>query len=145
MGLSKLGTYILRAVPGAFILNSGLGKLGASPEAAAGMQSAGAAGIPALAKLEPKQFGTLLAAGEISLGAALLLPFIPNKLAGLGLAAFSGGLLSMYFRTPAMTEADGIRPSPDGIAVAKDSWLAAIAIALLLSSGKKKDKKKTDK
>lgn len=146
MGLNKLATYVLRAVPGAFILNSGVGKLNLPPEAAAGMQSAAAVGIPPLAKLEPKQFGTLLAAGEISLGAALLLPFIPTKLAGLGLAAFSGGLLSMYFRTPAMTEADGIRPSNDGIALAKDSWLAAIAIALLLSSNKKKkaDKKKAD-
>lgn len=137
MGLNKIASYILRAVPGAFILNAGLGKLNTPPEVAAHLQSAGAGGIPILAELEPEQFAKLLSAAEISLGAALLLPFIPNRLVGLGLAAFSGGLLSMYFRDDAMTEADGIRPSNEGIPLAKDSWLFAIGVALLLSNNKK--------
>ena len=34
----NLSSAILRAVPGAFILNSGIGKLGMSAEAAEGMQ-----------------------------------------------------------------------------------------------------------
>lgn len=144
MGLNKFATYVLRAVPGAFILNSGLGKLGAPPEAAAGMQAMAASGIPQLGELEPTQFAKLLAYGEIALGSALLLPFIPNKLAGLGLGAFSGGLMSMYLRNESMTEEDGIRPSQDGIALAKDSWLAAIAVALLLSGKKRKKAKQKD-
>ncbi|NLT30545.1 MAG: DoxX family membrane protein [Propionibacterium sp.] len=142
MGLNKLATYVLRAIPGAFILNSGLGKLNTPPEAAAGMQQMAASGIPQLGELEPTQFAKLLSYGEIALGTALLLPFIPNKLAGLGLGAFSGGLLSMYFRNDSMTEEDGIRPSQDGIALAKDSWLAAIALALLLSGTKRAKKAK---
>jgi len=34
----KLSTALLRAVPGAFILNSGIGKLGLDEESAAGLQ-----------------------------------------------------------------------------------------------------------
>lgn len=46
-------------------------------------------------------------------------------------------MISMYLRTPGMTEADGVRPSQDGTSLAKDSWLLAIAAALILSEGKK--------
>lgn len=132
-----LSTAILRAVPGAFILNSGIGKLGMDAGTAAHMQGMAAQGVPPLSKLTPEQFAKFLSYGEIAVGAALLLPFVPTKVAGLGLAAFSGSMVSMYLRTPGMTEADGVRPSQDGTAVAKDSWLLAIAAALVLSqSGK---------
>jgi hypothetical protein len=39
----------------------------------------------------PVDFTRLLAVGEITLGAALLLPIVPAAVAGAGLAAFSGG------------------------------------------------------
>jgi len=132
-----LSTAILRAVPGAFILNSGIGKLGMPAEMAAGLQGMAAQGVPPLAKLSPEQFAKFLSYGEIAVGATLLLPFVPTKIAGLALAGFSGSMVSMYLRTPGMTEADGVRPSQDGTAVAKDSWLLAIAAALVLSQGKK--------
>lgn len=132
-----LSTAILRAVPGAFILNSGIGKLGMDPQTATHMQGMAAKGVPPLGKLSPEQFAKFLSYGEIAVGAALLLPFVPTKVAGLGLAAFSGSMVSMYLRTPGMTEADGVRPTQDGTAVAKDTWLLAIAAALVLSqSGK---------
>ena len=85
----------------------------------------------------------VLAGSEIAVGAALLTPIVPRRLAGLALGAFSAGLLAMYFNTDEMTEEDGIRPSQAGTAVAKDSWLAAIAAALILQS--KSDKKKAKK
>ena len=56
---------------------------------------------------------------------------MPKKIAGAALGAFSAGLLSMYFRNPAMTESDGIRPSQEGMSLAKDSFMLAIAGALL--------------
>ncbi|ACU86817.1 hypothetical protein Bfae_30560 [Brachybacterium faecium DSM 4810] len=136
----SLSTAILRAVPGAFILNSGIGKLGMSAEAAEGMQGMAAHGVPALGKLTPEQFAKFLSYGEVAVGASLLLPFVPTKVAGLGLAAFSGSLVSMYLRTPGLTEADGVRPTGDGTAIAKDTWLLAIAAALLLSQGGKSAK-----
>ncbi|GAA4918301.1 hypothetical protein [Nesterenkonia rhizosphaerae] len=132
----KLSTLALRTIPGAFILNSGIGKLRLNAESAAGLQDMAATGIPAVKNLPPQKFGKALAWGEIGVGAALLTPVVSNRLAGLALGGFSAGLLSMYFRNDAMTEADGVRPTQDGTALAKDTWLAAIAVALITSRKK---------
>ena len=40
-----------------------------------------------------------------------------------------------------MTESDGVRPTQQGTAVAKDTWLLAIAAALVLAGGKGKGAK----
>ncbi len=130
--LAKVSNAVLRAVPGAFILNSGIGKLGLKGEAAAGLQQMAAQGVPAVAKLTPDQFGKLMSYGEIAVGSALLLPFVPTRVAGAALGTLAAGFVSSYFRIPSMTQADGIRPSHEGTAVAKDLWLAAIAAALVL-------------
>lgn len=129
----KLSTLALRTVPGVFILNAGIGKLKLDKDSAAGLQEMASTGVPAVKNLPPQKFGKALAYAEISLGAALLTPFVSNRLAGLALGGFSAGMLSMYFRNDAMTQSDGVRPSQDGTALAKDSWLAAIAIALITS------------
>ena len=141
MGISLANTA-LRLVSGAFILNSGIGKLRIDEESAAGLQQLASNGIPQVAQLDSATFGKLLSLGEISLGSALLLPLLPSRLAGLGLAAFSGSLLASYLRTDGMTESDGIRPTQAGTALAKDVWLAGIAVALIFSS---KHKKKSHK
>lgn len=137
----NMSSVALRAVPGAFILNAGIGKLKLDAESAAGMQGMAATGVPAVMQLSPEQFGKALAWGEIALGGALLAPFVSNRVAGLALGTFSAGMLSMYFRNEGMTESDGVRPTQDGTPLAKDAWLAAIAMALV-SSGKKSRKKK---
>ncbi|GAA1154879.1 hypothetical protein [Nesterenkonia sandarakina] len=137
----NMSSVALRAVPGAFILNAGIGKLKLDAESAAGMQGMAATGVPAVKQLSPEQFGKALAWGEIALGSALLAPFVSNRVAGLALGTFSAGMLSMYFRNEGMTESDGVRPTQDGTPLAKDAWLAAIAMALV-SSGKKSRKKK---
>jgi hypothetical protein len=129
--MSKVSTAILRGVSGAFIANSGVGKIGMPAEYSAGVQQAAASGIPALAKLPADKFGTWLGYAETGLGAALLAPFVPNKIAGAGLTAFGGGLLSMYFRNPENTESDGIRPSQEGMSLAKDVFMLAIGLALM--------------
>ncbi|SDS69270.1 DoxX family membrane protein [Corynebacterium timonense] len=128
---TKVASVALRAPLGLYILNAGLGKFNSDEEAAQGLQDMAATGLPFVKEIEPKNFASLLAAGETALGAALLLPFIPNRLAGLGLTAFSAGLLSMYFGNPDMTEDDGIRPSQSGTSLAKDSWLGAAGVALM--------------
>jgi len=135
--MSKLSTAILRAVPGAFIANSGIGKIGMPAEYSAGVQQAAASGIPAAAKLPADKFGTYLGYAETAIGASLLAPFVSSKLAGAGLAAFSGGLLTMYFRNPENTEADGIRPSQEGLSLSKDVFMLAIGLALM-AQGKNK-------
>ncbi len=141
----RLDTALLRAVPGAFILNSGIGKLGLDEESAAGLQQMAANGVPFVEEMTPAQFGKFLSYGEIAVGAALLLPFVPTRLAGAALTTFSAGLVANYFSIDSMTQDDGIRPSEDGTAVAKDTWLAAIGLALMFTTGDKKKKNKKNK
>ena len=50
----NLSSAILRAVPGAFILNSGIGKLGMDEQTAAHLQAMAVNGIPAVETLSPK-------------------------------------------------------------------------------------------
>lgn len=131
LGSNRLSNAILRGVTGAFILNSGIGKRGLPAEVAGGMKQAASVGVPAFKNMDDTTFGTFLAYSEIGVGAALLTPVVPRRVAGAALAAFSGGLMAMYFRTPGMTEADGIRPTQEGTPLAKDVFMAAIAGALL--------------
>jgi len=122
----------LRLVTGAFILNAGWSKRELDKDSAAGLQGMAARVLPPVSKLPPERFGKLLSYGEMMLGAALLAPFVPSRLAGAGLGLFSGSLFTAYLRTPGMTLEDGIRPSPQGTALAKDIWMLGIAAALVL-------------
>lgn len=121
-----------RVLTGAFILNSGLGKLRADQEAAAQLHGFAAGAYPLVNKLKPTDFTRLLAAGEIALGAALLLPVVPPAVAGAGLVAFSGGLLGLYARTPGMRKERSLFPTQQGIPLAKDAWMMGIGLALII-------------
>jgi uncharacterized membrane protein YphA (DoxX/SURF4 family) len=121
-----------RVTTGAYVLNSGLGKLHADQEAAESMQGWAASTYPVLGKLDPKQFATLLAAGEIATGLALLVPFVPAMVAGAALTGFAGALLGLYLRTPGMRKEGSLRPTEEGISLAKDVWLLGIGLSLVL-------------
>ncbi|AOW90422.1 hypothetical protein ACWDU3_10050 [Streptomyces olivaceus] len=121
-----------RLATGAFILNSGLAKRGADEQTAATMHGMAKNTYPFLGKVEPGKFVRLLSAGEIALGAALLLPVVPTALAGAGLTAFSAGLLGLYLRTPGMREEGGLRPTQEGTALAKDTWMLGIGIGFVV-------------
>lgn len=127
----RISNFFLRAVPGAFLVQSGYGKLGMDTEAAEGLKQAAASGVPQFADWDPRTFARFIAGTELTLGAALLTPFVSKRLAGAGLLAFSAGLLTMYYGNPQMTLKDGLRPSPEGIALAKDNFMAAIGAALV--------------
>ncbi|MCW2616010.1 MAG: hypothetical protein JWN08_3004 [Frankiales bacterium] len=128
----RLSHLPLRLATGAFILNSGLDKRGLDADSAAGLQGMAAGAIPRLGTMPPQQFGKVLSTGEMALGAALLAPFVSPLVAGAALTAFSGGLLQTYRKTPGLTRDDGVRPTPAGVAVAKDVWLLAAGLALVL-------------
>lgn len=121
-----------RIAAGAFILNSGIGKLSAEDEAAAQLHGFAAGTYPFLKKLKPKDFVRLLAVSEITLGTALLVPVIPSALVGAGLAAFSGGLLGLYVRTPGMRKQGTPMPTEQGTPFAKDVWLVGIGLGLMI-------------
>lgn len=129
----KLSHVPLRLATGAFILNSGLGKRNLPPEAAEGLHGMAAGALPPVGNIEPQAFGKALSAGEIGLGVALLTPFVSPVIAGAGLAAFSGGLVTMYLRTPGMTaEGSAVRPSDQGTPLAKDVWMLGAGLSLLI-------------
>jgi hypothetical protein len=114
----------LRGITGAFILNSGLTKLKAGPETAEGVYGFATSAYPQFKRLRPEQFAKVLAAGEIALGTALVAPMVPAALAGAGLTAFSAGRLR---------QEGSLKPTENGIAIAKDSWLLAIGLSLIAS------------
>jgi DoxX len=130
----KLSRLPLRAITGAFILNSGISKLKGGQETAEGVHGFATAAYPEFKRLRPEQFAKLLAAGEITLGVALLTPIVPAAVAGAGLTAFSAGLLGLYFKIPGMRQQGSLKPTEDGMAIAKDSWLAGIGLSLIASN-----------
>jgi hypothetical protein len=128
----KLSHLPPRMAAGAFILNSGVGKLSADEETAAQLHGFAVGAYPFLAKLKPRDFVRVLAGAEIALGAALLLPVVPSAVAGAGLTAFSGGLLGLYARTPGMRKEGSPFPTQQGIALAKDAWMMGIGLGLVI-------------
>ena len=121
-----------RLATGAFILNSGLEKSRGDEQTAQALHGMASNTYPFLGRLESTQFLRLLSTSEIVLGAALLLPVVPTVVAGLGLAAFSGGLLGLYLRTPGMRQDGTLRPTQQGTAIAKDICMLGIAAGFVV-------------
>ena len=122
----------VRLIVGAFLLNSGLSKLKGDDEVAEQTHGTAKTAYPFLADQEPRDFTRRLGTAEVALGSALAVPLVPSLLAGAGLTAFAGGLLGLYLRLPGMREPGGLRPTPQGIPLAKDAWLLGIGSALVL-------------
>ena len=122
----------LRLSAGGYIINSGLSKWNADEVTAKELQGFAAGTYPFLAKLDPQLFVKALSATEMAVGAAVFVPFVPSVVAGTALTAFSGGLLGLYLRTPGMREEGSLRPTQQGIPLAKDVWLAGIGASLIL-------------
>ncbi|MEE1841577.1 hypothetical protein ABZ776_24905 [Streptomyces sp. NPDC007076] len=120
-----------RLATGAFILNSGLGKLKADAETAEGVHGMACVAYPFLKRIEPERFTRLLAWSEIAVGGTLLAPFVPTRLAGLALTGFSSGLVGLYLRVPGMREPGSLRPTQNGIPLAKDFWMLGIGLGFL--------------
>ncbi len=100
------------------------------PVAAAGFATGT---YPFLKKIDPPTFLKLLAAGEIAVGSALLLPVVPAAVAGAALVGFSAGLLGLYVRTPGMRRGRfDPRSTPEGLPISKDVWMLGAGLALLV-------------
>ncbi len=127
----KLWHVPLRLFTGAFVLNSGLSKRSADLEDAKRLHEFASRAYPELASVPADQFVKVLSNTEIALGTALLTPWVKPAAAGAALTAFSGALLGLYWRTPQLHEADDPRPTPEGIPIAKDSWMFALGLALM--------------
>lgn len=128
----KLSHIPLRATTGAYILNSGLNKLGADDSTAKGLHSMASGAYPVVEDVEPQTFAKSLAIGELVIGGALLFPLVPSFLAGAALTAFSGALVGLYLKTPGLTREDSVRPTQQGTPFAKDIWLVGTGLALMI-------------
>ncbi|AEA25656.1 membrane protein [Pseudonocardia dioxanivorans CB1190] len=128
----------LRLAAGTYILDSGLRKWGASEEAAKHLQEFATGAYPLLAGVEPATFAKALSVSEVLIGTGLLIPSVPARVAGLGLVGFGAGLLGLYARTPGMRRPGTPFPAEEGIALAKDAWLAAIGAALVLGDRRRR-------
>ena len=123
-----------RVATGAYILHTGLEKWKTDEARAKALHSTAANAFPVLKDISPTQFAKLLAASEITLGAALLAPVVPSALAGLALTGFSGSLVAMYMRTPALRQPGSIWPSQAGTAVSKDIWMVGIGLGMVVGA-----------
>jgi uncharacterized membrane protein YkgB len=91
-----------------------------------------AGAYPFLKNIQPTTFLKALSVGEMTTGTLLLIPFVPQAVAGVALSTFSGGLVTMYLRTPALHKPGSVWPTPNGMAVSKDIWMFAIGSGLVL-------------
>jgi hypothetical protein len=120
-----------RVTTGAYILHSGLDKWRTDETRATALHGIAAGAFPVLNRIPPTRFLRLLAASEIAIGTALLAPIVPNALAGAALTGFSGSLVTIYARTPALRKPGSIWPSQAGVAVSKDIWMLGIGLGLV--------------
>jgi hypothetical protein len=132
---TKLWHVPVRLATGAIIVDQGLQKLGADEDTAKWLHGQAVQAFPQFADMDPKDFVQLLSASEIALGAALLgIGIVPSGLAGLGLSAFAGSLTRLYLTAPGTRREGTVAPSQQGVGLAKDSWMLAIGVALVLDS-----------
>ena len=123
-----------RIATGAYILHAGLEKWHADQARAKGLHKAATGAFPFLERIPPERFVRLLAASEIAVGTALLAPVVPSALAGAALTGFSGSLVTMYLRTPALHKPGSVWPTQAGTGVSKDVWMLGIGLGLMLGS-----------
>jgi uncharacterized membrane protein YphA (DoxX/SURF4 family) len=133
MSRFRLRRTPLRLTTGAFILSAGLDKWKGDEQTAARVHGFATGTYPFLKKIDPPTFLKLLAAGEIAVGSALLLPVVPAAVAGAALVGFSAGLLGLYVRTPGMRRGRfDPRSTPEGLPISKDVWMLGAGLALLV-------------
>ncbi|MEV4006151.1 hypothetical protein [Actinomadura sp. NPDC049753] len=130
--LARAHQMPVRLAVGAFVLNSGLSKLQGLDAAADEIHGTAKTAYPFLGSQDPRDFTRTLGRAEVALGTALLVPLVPSLVAGAALTAFSAGLTGLYLRLPGMRQEGGLRPSPQGIPLAKDTWLVGIGASLVL-------------
>jgi hypothetical protein len=121
-----------RLITGVYFLNAGLSKRDADDATAGQLHGFASGTYPVLGKLDAKRFTGLLSTAEIAIGAALVVPVVRAWLAGAGLTAFALGTLGLYLRTPGMREEGSLRPTQQGIPLAKDAWMVGIGLALMI-------------
>jgi hypothetical protein len=136
----------VRLATGAYILNSGLSKRDAGEQAAQGLHGFATTAYPEFKDTPPDKFVNMLSTGEIAVGALLLTPIVPTAVAGLALTTFAGMMGRLYLRGPGLREEGGLRPTDQGVPIAKDVWMLAMGAALTMDGmGDRRRRRKAKK
>lgn len=133
---THLHNYPARVAVGMFILNSGMNKLIGDENYLEHVFSTAITAYPFLESAGASKFGKVFGTFEVMLGSILLAPIFSDVTAGSFLVPFSLGLVGLYIKIPGMRLDGSLRPSGQGIALAKDSWLLGVGLSLLFTRSK---------
>ncbi len=129
---AKLRRAPMRIATGAFILNSGLQKLSADDESAKGVHGMAAGAYPAFESTAAEVVRAHARHRRDHAGRGAADADRPRlarrRRAGRLLRCAAG----MWWRTPGMHEEGSPRPTQQGTAIAKDSWMLGIGTGLVL-------------
>ena len=124
----------LRLTTGAFVLNSGVSTFNASDAKIQRLQASAAQLVPQVGQMTPRTFAKALAAGEVALGTALMLPIVPPAIAGLGLSAFAASLLATRRSSSGQHTDPPGETSTGPVPGATEAWMLGSGVALLLDA-----------
>jgi hypothetical protein len=118
----NLSHFPLRVAIGAFFVNSGLSKWNLEGEAVTATHGMAVGAVPQLKRDRP---GPLRQAARRYRTGAGWCPAAADR-------PVRAGLLRLYWATPGLREPGGFRPTQQGVAIAKDTWLVGAGLTLLL-------------
>jgi uncharacterized membrane protein YphA (DoxX/SURF4 family) len=124
----------LRLSTGAFVVNSGISTFNADDETTKRLQTTAARLVPQVERMQPRTFARVLAAGEVTLGTALMLPVVPAAVAGLGLSAFAASLLAAERPTNGQHANGKGEPTTQATPTATEAWMLGAGVSLLLDA-----------
>lgn len=133
---THLHNYPVRVAVGTFILNSGISKLTGDENYLEHVFSTAITAYPFLESAGASKFGKFFGLCEVVLGSVLLTPVFSDATAGALLVPFAAGLVGLYLKIPGMRLESSLRPSGQGVALAKDSWLLGVGLSLLSTRSK---------
>lgn len=124
----------IRLVFGAFFAHVALTHRQLDEKEAKALHRFACTGYPFLKPLHPQMFTGGMVVSETAVATALLVPWVPPVVGGAALTAFGTGLMGVYARAPGLRREHSVRPTEFGLAIAKDSWMVAAGLSILLDA-----------
>jgi hypothetical protein len=124
----------LRLTTGAFVLNSGISTFNGDGAKTSRLQTSAARLVPQVERMDPRTFTKVVGVGEVTLGAALMLPVVPAAVAGLGLSAFAASLLASQRPVNGQHADTSDEPATQPVPEATEAWMLGAGVSLLLDA-----------
>ena len=117
-----------------FFVHTALAKRELDEKGAKGLHRFASAAYPVLRAVSPTTFVRGMTIAESALAASLLVPVVPAPIGAAGLTVFGSALMGTYARVPGLRREGSVRPSEIGLSLAKDTWMVAAGLALLVDA-----------